>query len=1037
MSMRLFQNFKKAPDAPSVFSIDSGESFVDILAAHLLDAYKDNELDLARVRVLLPTRRACLALREAFLRRTDGRALLLPQMAPVFSPDEEEIHFLSGVDVSALTPPINATRRLLLLMPLIRRAFPEELNTQQALSLASHLAQFIDNLYIEDLTLDELDRLAPEDEKLSQNWQKVATFLKTIIAEFWPDILAQTGHTDIGAYRVNLIKAYTVFWQNHPPKDPVIIAGTMASVPALADMIAQVLEYNTGYLVLPGLDTHIDDESWEALDESHGQYLLKTLLERLELSRDGISHLPAKAQEPSRYAPKPPQLETKESAARLRLASEMMRPAATLENWAEEFSYAKESYIHHATQNLALAEVKNSFEEARLVASIVRDALDDKSKTIMVITPNRKLAALIQKEMLFWNIQLDDSAGQPLAATAIGRYILALVNLAKDGFTPLGFLALLKNSYFRGGRDLPNKDDLPAFIKCFELKFCRGQRRYKSLDGLHSLINEEWAEKYPKVLEVWNSLYPHLARLDLFWQNGQSQEAGSALRFILELAEELSSQQTAEGEAVLWSGDAGEVAAAFYSGLLDNLRGETHFNAAEFQEFLLHLMQGLAVRPKYGMHPRVRLLGAAESRLQTADIVILSGLNEGSWPPASGHNPWMSRPMLKDYGFPSPERALSQSAHDFVQGFCAPRVYLTRALSMDGTLSVPSRWIARLKTILEATETLEQVRAAAHPYIQKAILLPLAQEKTPPISQPAPILPKGKYLTELSITDVGALLSDPYALYAKRVLRVKAVDSLDKQPDVMLRGDIIHKALENFTKKFPHELPKDVRGEILKCGEEVFAPYEEWNADIHAFWWPRFEAMAEWMAAHESAWRRKDHLIFCEKSVNHNIDIGDAKVLLKGRADRIEKHSDGWVVIDYKTGNPPSATDIKAGFMPQLTITGALIQKGAFDDLNAHKANMGAAADVIKDLYYWKISGKDSESRAIKADKETSIDEMCEDAYHGLTALLTYYNVDGGAFISYPHGTQKGAPMSGDYAHLSRVGEWSVNDDEQSDEEAA
>lgn len=1035
MNMRLFHNYKKNANAANVFSIESGESFVDILASHLLDSYKDNELDLARVRILLPTRRACLALREAFLRRTDGRALLLPQMSPVFSPDEEEIHFLSGVDVSRLTPPIHTTRRLLLLMPLIKRAFPEELNTQQALSLATHLTQFIDNLYILNLSLDDLDRLSPEDERLSQNWQKVVVFLKTIIAEFWPDILAQTGHCDVGAYRVNLIKAYTQFWHNHPPQDPVIVAGTMASVPALADMIAQILKFNTGYLVLPGLDSFMDEESWDSAEDSHGQFLLKALLTHLNIKRETVSNLTKLPQHTPRYAPIPPQLADKQAQARRRLASEMMRPAVTLSKWADEFSLAQQSYIHDATENLSLAEVKNSFEEARYVASIIRDALNDAQKTIMVVTPNRKLAALIQKEMLFWGINIDDSAGVPLAATALGRYILSLVALVKDGFAPLGFLSFFKNSYFRGGKDIQNYTQLSLFIKRFETEFCRGTRRYQSLSVLATLIAEEWGGKNDKLLDVWQKIYPFLARLDDFWRNAPQPDAATALRLFTEAVEHYAASTEAAGDALLWCGDAGEVAAKFLSDLLDNLHGNTQFNIAEFYDFLLHLMQSATVRPQFGTHPRIRLLGTAESRLQTADVVVLCGLNEGSWPSDSGHNPWMSRPMLKQYGFPSPERALAQSAHDFTQGFCAPCVYLSRALSVDGALSVPSRWIARLKTILTATKTLGKVHDAALPYIQKALLLPMASQKTPPISQPAPILPKGKILSRLSITEIGALLSDPYALYARRILELRPLDPIDKQPDAMMRGSLMHKALENFSKKFPHTLPPNAEEELLNCGKEVFAPYETWNADIHAFWWPRFEAMAAWFAAHEQSWRQKDNLIFCEKEVHYTFTIGDENVLLKGRADRIEKHQDGWVVIDYKTGSSPSNVEITAGTSPQLTITGALLLKGGFSDLNAHKSNMNA--DSIKALYYWQISGKNCAAKIVKPDKDTSLTQLCEDAYNGFEKLLFYYNTQDGAFVSFPHGAQKAAPFSGDYSHLSRISEWAVNDEENSENEDA
>ncbi len=101
------------------------------------------------------------------------------------------------------------------------------------------------------------------------------------------------------------------------------------------------------------------------------------------------------------------------------------------------------------------------------------------------------------------------------------------------------------------------------------------------------------------------------------------------------------------------------------------------------------LMTGRAVRPKYGAHPRLFIWGLLEARLQHADTIILGGLNEGTWPPQSETNPWMSRPMMTDMGLEPPERRIGLTAHDFQQAFAAPRVYLTCAEKVSGTPTVP------------------------------------------------------------------------------------------------------------------------------------------------------------------------------------------------------------------------------------------------------------------------------------------------------------------------------------------------------------
>src|SRR3546814_14486973 len=94
-------------------------------------------------------------------------------------------------------------------------------------------------------------------------------------------------------------------------------------------------------------------------------------------------------------------------------------------------------------------------------------------------------------------------------------------------------------------------------------------------------------------------------------------------------------------------------------------------------------MAGRAVRPRYGLHPRVAILGPLEARLQHAELLVLGGLNEGTWPAAATPGPWLSRPMQAAFGLPLPERGIGLAAHDFYQAFCAPPVYLTRADTVD------------------------------------------------------------------------------------------------------------------------------------------------------------------------------------------------------------------------------------------------------------------------------------------------------------------------------------------------------------------
>ena len=77
-ALGLFELGAQAVDErPRVFTIPAGIAFADSLARGLRARAGDDPLALAAMTVVLPTRRAVRALTDAFLRVTEGKALLL------------------------------------------------------------------------------------------------------------------------------------------------------------------------------------------------------------------------------------------------------------------------------------------------------------------------------------------------------------------------------------------------------------------------------------------------------------------------------------------------------------------------------------------------------------------------------------------------------------------------------------------------------------------------------------------------------------------------------------------------------------------------------------------------------------------------------------------------------------------------------------------------------------------------------------------------------------------------------------------------
>ena len=140
----------------------------------------------------------------------------------------------------------------------------------------------------------------------------------------------------------------------------------------------------------------------------------------------------------------------------------------------------------------------------------------------------------------------------------------------------------------------------------------------------------------------------------------------------------------------------------FCHDLLDAARDFPALPGRHYPALFEALSAHAVVRPAYGRHPRLAIWGLVEARLQQADLIVLGGLNEGTWPGAVPADPWMSRQMRAEFGIPLRERAVGIAAHDFAQALGASEVALTRAARREGAPTVPSRWLLRLDAVLRA-----------------------------------------------------------------------------------------------------------------------------------------------------------------------------------------------------------------------------------------------------------------------------------------------------------------------------------------------
>ena len=971
-----------------VFTIGIDHRFADELAQGVLAEYGGDPLALADVLILVPTRRSVRALREAFLRATGGAPTILPRMAPLGDVDDGEWDLAPGDDTAlALAPAIDATAREALLAQLVAafrddQGHPIAQSAAQALKLARELGGLLDELAIEGVDFGRLADLVTGN--FAEHWRRTLTFLE-IVGTAWPAMLAERGQVDAIERRSRAIRARAARWQAAPPRTPVIAAGSTGSQPATRELLGVIARLPQGVVVLPGLDREIDEESWRRLDPSHPQFGLHELLASFGVERAAVPDWPGRGGD----------------RARRILVAELMRPAETSEAWSRPDPAA----LDHVTR----VDCASSHQEATVIALALREALNAQRRTAALITPDRELARRVTAELKRWNIDIDDSAGQPLVDTPPATLLRALCAAVDGGFGPVDLLALLKHPLCTLGQ--PRADLLDA-ARRLDRQYLRGLKPVAGLQALRARIGSVKAEDAGDAqgaVALIDRLDAATSGLVVLMAEGAS--PGALLDATIAAAEMLSSTEA------LWQGEAGAALAEALARLRGAWRDQPAIEGGEWPALLATMLAPEAIRPRFGRHPRLSIWGPLEARLQRADLLILGGLNEGSWPPSVETGPWLNRPMRAALGLPQPERRIGLSAHDFVSAFAADHVLLTRAEREGGAPTVPSRWLARLDALLgfdaNAAIPSPAYLQRGRRYVDWAEAIDRPDTYLP-WKRPAPCPPLEARPTRLSVSSIEQWRRDPYGLYARRILNLQRLEPLEAELGAAERGSALHAALDEFLKQHPSGLlPGDAVRRLEEIGEEhlgelLTAPAER------AFWWPRFQRLARWFVAQENN-RRASGLRLLDGETQGTLTVGPRArpLTITAIADRIDELGpDVWEVIDYKTGRVPTTRELEGLFAPQLLLEAAMAEAGGFAKID------GKPAEVV--LTYWRANGL-GDGGDIKDIKGS--DELVPKMVALVDKLAERFADPATPYIALPW--PEFIPHFNDYEHLERVAEWS------------
>ena len=1044
-----------------VFNIPSSAPFLHTLLSALVDGRliegfraRENPERLAQATLYLPTQRACRMAREVFLDIMGQDAVLLPRIVALGHVDEDELDFAQGdaAGFSSLTVPeaLDGLPRRLVLMQLVdawaKRLGSRDLATAplvaggpaSTLALADDLARLIDDMTTRGVDWSALDNLVPDD--LDRYWQLTLDFLR-IAKDAWPAYLGEQKLIESARRRDLLIEAEAARIAVLP--GPFIAAGSTGSMPSTAKFLHAIARHPQGAVVLPGLDTDLDSESWRAIGgirdpegrftehplSSHPQYALHGLLDLMGLDRDAVEALAAPA-----------------AHGRELLASEALRPATRTAQWHQRLAEQDiAARIEAGFGNLAIVEAANPEMEALAIAVAMREARQQ-NKTAALVTPDRALARRVMAALGRWKLSFDDSGGDSLMDTPAGIFARLTAETITTELSPPPLLALLKHPLLRLGQA---EGAWTKAIHDLELAVLRGTRPAPGCTGLRAAFAwfaDEWGKAQRKqhsalhpseprcrldqnaiddIARLLDALVDALAPLESLARGAHDFAALAQLH--RETLIRLSTSD--DGRAAIFDGHDGQQLAQAFDELLaagDDAasHAQTHIalEIADYPDLFATTFANRVVRRPQNADASLRIYGLLEARLTQCDRVILGGLVEGVWPPAPRIDPWLSRPMRHDLGLDLPERRIGLTAHDFAQLLGADDVILTHATKVGGAPSVASRFLHRMKAIAkpEAWDTAIE-RGARYVRYAEALDHP---DHVQPVAQPAPKPPVALRPLQMSVTEIEDWLRDPYTIFAKRILKLTPLDPIDLPLTAADRGSAIHNALGDFTQAHSKILPGNIAAELRSFGERHFAALME-HPEARALWWPRFLRIAEWFAGWEI--KRREDIAEIAAELRGEIPIpldNGRRFTLSARADRIEQRSDRtFAIVDYKTGAPPSGKQVRLGLSPQLTLEAAILRGGGFKPFIAPVS--------VSELVYVRLNGNNPageekvvDLRINRGDEPQFPDDAADEALAKLTALIKKFENPDQAYTSLD--LAMWSNRYGTYDDLARIKEWSV-----------
>lgn len=623
--------------------------------------------------------------------------------------------------------------------------------------------------------------------------------------------------------------------------------------------------------------------------------------------------------------------------------------------------------------DMKIIKALSTTEEARTIAAETHRYLAGAcNKIVGIITADRILARKLKAELRVLNIEVDDATDNfAMEQLPTQLFMMIAEYISHHSFDPVLFLEIAKHPCCTLYQDF-------KAITQFEIEILRNNNHY-NISASYLL---KLGENYPKIIALLSALEKNR---EIF---KSTSKLLNRIKAHCNMYQEILSDQSL----------------CNFSDLLQeqvqciDLISSAYTHSCNYCDFILYAIQRAYYKKLTISGANIKILSPLEARFLKFDLCIMMGMEEGIFPPAFNDHRLFSNSLRKKYKWHYNRDSLTHNA----------ALDLGNALSQSKLIisysgKKPTRWLRVLEMHLEGQHA-DSVHYTTPPSAPLSIKKSARIHRS--IGNPS-IQHRPKSLT---VSAIEMLMNDPYAYYARYILRLKRLNDIFDNVTAQSFGILLHEVLAQAV-HLEISLGQD---QYIEQFMEIY--YRISIASIpnisllNTLWEEKFKRIAIWLFYNESQNINDRKFVHTEIAICTH--IGDLEI--RARVDRLDIMDDGRVkIIDYKTGIIPSNMAVCKGLSPQLPLEGIIL-------LNSNAASLGIDKIVKSDLefYYIELHGRQNigNNHAIYFDLEL--------AHSSLLKLLTKYWKNGEPFV----GSIRHIPMAADYKHLSRTQEWAAEE---------